>query len=341
MEAKARDFTHPSNNFDFVRIVAATCVLVGHHFVFTGQREPDFFHLHSVGTVAVLVFFSLSGYLVTKSWHADPHVLRFAARRALRIWPALAAAVIFAALVVGPLVTAIPLHVYFTHQMFLDYFSTLYLKVMYVLPGVFETNPHTLSVNGSLWTIPLEVRCYLVVAVLGLLGGMKRRSIFLLIAAASFTWYIYKNSPDLRGAVHFGRELSTYFVAGAVWYYFEGAWKKRPMLFLALVLSAAAAVQLAGWRYTALLIALPYVVVWFGSASTPFLRRAGRWGDPSYGLYLFAFPIQQTIIFFAYPRMGFMSTLLTAVAFTGVMAYASWHWIEKPALRLKPSRQPG
>ena len=327
------------NNFDFVRIVAATCVLVGHHFVFTGQGEPDFLGLHSVGTAAVLVFFSLSGYLVTKSWYADPHVLRFAARRALRIWPALAAAVVFAVLVVGPLVTVIPLGAYFTHPVLLDYFSTLYLKVKYVLPGVFETNPYPLGVNGSLWTIPLEVRCYLVVAALGLLGAMKRRSVFLLIAATYFAWYIYKSSPDLRGGVHFGREFSTYFVAGAVWYCFEDAWKKRPLLFLALILGAAATVHLSGWRYTALLIALPYVVVCFGSASTPFLRRAGRWGDPSYGLYLFAFPIQQTVIFFVYPRMGFTSTLLISIALTVGIAYASWHGIEKPALRLKPSRR--
>ena len=341
MQEKTRDFTHPSNNFDFVRIVAATCVLIGHHFVFTGQGEPTFFSLHSLGTAAVLVFFSLSGYLVTKSWHTDPNVLRFAARRVLRIWPALTLVVVFVTLVVGPLVTIVPLREYFTHSVFLDYFNTFFLQVRYVLPGVFETNPHAWTVNGSLWTIPLEVRCYLVLAVLGLLGAMKRRSIFLLIAAAYFAWYVYKSSPDLRGAVHYGRELSTYFVAGAVWYCFEGSWKKRPLLYLALVLSAAAAMQLAGWRYTALLIALPYLVLWFGSASTPFLRRAGRWGDPSYGLYLFAFPIQQSVIFFAYPQMGFISTLLTAFASTVVIAYMSWHWVEKPALRLKPSHRAG
>ena len=324
-----------------MRIVAATCVLVGHQFALTGQREPDFLHLYSVGTAAVLVFFSLSGYLVTKSWYNDSHVLRFAARRALRVWPALVVAVLFVALVVGPLVTVVPLRAYFSHPVFLDYFHTLHLKVRYVLPGVFETNPHALSVNGSLWTIPLEVRCYLVIAVLGVLGAMKKRSILLLIAAAYFAWYIYKSSPDIHVAVHYRRDLSTYFVAGAVWYCLEDAWKKRPLLFLGLVLSAATAVHLAGWRYTALLIALPYVVVWFGSASTPFVRRAGRWGDPSYGLYLFAFPIQQSVIFYAYPRMEFIYTLIAALALTATMAYISWHWIEKPVLRLKPSRRLG
>lgn len=324
-------------------MVAATCVLVGHHFALTGRPEPDFLHLYSVGTAAVMVFFALSGYLVTKSWYTDPHVLRFAARRVLRVWPAFVVVVLFVTLVLGPLVTVVPMRAYFSHHTFVDYFSTLYLKVMYTLPGVFETNPHALSVNGSLWTIPLEVRCYLVIAGLGLLGAMKKRSIFLLIAAVYFVWYIYKSSPDIHGAagVHYGRDISSYFVAGAVWCCFEAAWKKRPLLFLVLVLSAAAVVHLAGWRYTALLIALPYVVLWFGSASTPFLRRAGRWGDPSYGLYLFAFPIQQTIIFFAYPSVGFIPSMLVALAFTVVIAYASWHSVEKPALRLKPSRRSG
>lgn len=337
---QSKNYTHPANNFDFVRIVAATLVLFSHHFALTAQQEPTFFQLHSIGGMAVLVFFSLSGYLVTQSWFADPCAWRFAARRALRIWPALTLVVFLTILLLGPLVTTLPLSQYLKHGATWDYFQTLRMTVHYVLPGVFETNPYPRGVNGSLWTIPLEVRCYIVLGVLGLLGVLKRRAVLVTLAIAYFIWYVYKNSPDLRGTLHYGRELSAYFLAGAVLYCTQSAWAKRPMLWLCLILGISAMAWLAGLRYMAVLIALPYLVIWFGSASTPVLHRAGRWGDPSYGLYLFAFPIQQTVILMTYPTLGFIPSMLVSLLLTTLIAYASWHLVEKRALRFKPSRKP-
>jgi peptidoglycan/LPS O-acetylase OafA/YrhL len=102
----------------------------------------------------------------------------------------------------------------------------------------------------------------------------------------------------------------------------------------------ALAAWAAGWRYTAVLIALPPVVVFCGVQSTPVIRRFGRWGDLSYGVYLFAFPVQQTVVHFLWPRWGFAATLALAALVTAALAFASWHGVEKRALRLKPRTPP-
>lgn len=113
------------NNFDFIRIVAATLVIVGHAYALLAlPGTPEFFR-SSVSTFAVKVFFVLSGYLVVTSWLHDPSVLRFITKRALRIWPALIAVVTLSAVVIGPLVTTLPLVDYVAHPAFGRYFETI------------------------------------------------------------------------------------------------------------------------------------------------------------------------------------------------------------------------
>jgi peptidoglycan/LPS O-acetylase OafA/YrhL len=148
-----------SNNFDFVRLLAAGIVLCGHQFAVCLRPEPLSFGLITLGTLGVLIFFSISGYLVAQSWDRDPHVLRFTIKRFLRIWPGLAVVTFVAAFIVGPAVTSLSLRDYFSSSITWDYFSQFYLNIEYALPGVFERNPIS-AVNSSLWTIPIEVSWY-------------------------------------------------------------------------------------------------------------------------------------------------------------------------------------
>lgn len=78
------------------------------------------------------------------------------------------------------------------------------------------------------------------------------------------------------------------------------------------------------------------IVIWIGTRSTPILNQFGRWGDPSYGIYLIAYPVQQTIILYLWPYWGFWPTMGLASVITVALAYLSWHGIEKRALRFKP-----
>lgn len=104
-----QDSLHKQNNFDFIRVVAALCVVCSHQFALNGLREPSVLNVHSLGGFGVLLFFSISGFLVMQSWAADPNVFRFGARRFLRIWPGFAVVITLTALVLGPCISTLSL----------------------------------------------------------------------------------------------------------------------------------------------------------------------------------------------------------------------------------------
>ena len=328
-----------ANNFDAIRIFAACMVLFSHHFALTAQTEPSFFKLHTLGGMSVIAFFIISGYLVTSSWYNDSNFLRFAIRRVLRIWPALTLVVAVTAYGLGAWATDLPIKEYWLHRATFDYLGNIWMKIHYQLPGVFNQNPYASGVNGSLWTIPLEVRCYTVLAVLGLLRLLKYKYVFILLIAIYWIWFLKTSSADVTGSIKYGRELSAYFLAGAALYIFQSYWEQRPFVWACGLIFASTVLWVVEWKYTAVLVGMPYLVIYFGTRSFPFFRRFGRWGDPSYGIYLIAFPIQQTVILRTWPTLGFWSTLFLALFITTTLAYASWHGIEKQALRFKPHRR--
>ncbi|WP_287805196.1 acyltransferase family protein [Diaphorobacter sp.] len=339
LTTRSSALTDLGNNFDAIRIVAATMVLISHHYALTGQAEPSFFGIHSLGGLAVTIFFAISGYLVAGSWCRDPDVWRFGLRRFLRIWPALTVAIAITAYGLGAWATELPLSEYLAHGATSDYLRGLWMHIHFVLPGVFEHNPAPHVVNGSLWTIPIEVRCYIVLGLAGLIGLLRRRTIFLLCIAIYMVWFMARSNPDLTGITHYGRELSAFFLAGTALYMLEPSWQRRPILWSIGIASATVIAWTLGWRHTALLIGLPFSVVYLGTRATPLIRNAGRWGDPSYGIYLFAFPVQQAIISNTWPSLNFMETLALSLVATVTLAYLSWHGIEKQALKLKPNMQ--
>jgi peptidoglycan/LPS O-acetylase OafA/YrhL len=84
-------------------------------------------------------------------------------------------------------------------------------------------------------------------------------------------------------------------------------------------------------------ILIPTVTFAFGFAYSPLLNRLIRTGDYSYGIYIYAFPVQQTIASF-YPKIPIGLYLLVCSFLTFVLAILSWHLVEKYALSLKPRR---
>lgn len=145
---------------DTVRLIAAVMVIWGHSYVFTGRVVPT---LSGIGphNGGVAIFFALSGYLIAASWNHDRDLRRFAIKRALRIWPPLATVVFFTAFVLGPMVTVLPASTYFADpRPWLYVMRNLAMLPRHDLPGVFLANPYPVAVNGSLWTLPVEVACY-------------------------------------------------------------------------------------------------------------------------------------------------------------------------------------
>lgn len=168
-----------ANAFDLLRLVAAFTVLVEHSWLLVGAGFPLLPEGSgtTIGGIGLGIFFLTSGYLILDSWLADPSPHRFAARRALRIAPLFVVVVVISALVLGPLLSTLPTGAYFTDPGTWGYIgSNLSLFLMeFDLPGVFTDAPHSIAVNGSLWTIPIEVLCYLGILLLGVTGVARRR----------------------------------------------------------------------------------------------------------------------------------------------------------------------
>lgn len=326
------------NNFDGLRLVAALLVLISHQFVLLGMHEDTLAEGMTLGSVAVAMFFVMSGYLIAESWYHDPHIMRFAMRRLLRIWPALIAATVVIA-IAGAAVTSLPLHEYFGRDTRRFITFNTQLRPSYTLPGVFATNPYNpilSAVNGSWWTIPLEAKCYAYVAVLGALG--LRRRVISLVALAIIAVMYAKTLPGHPRDNAFDNLCyfyTAFFLGGVSARQFAAEIDRHRRVIAAIVAACVLAsiglhhARLAEW---ALLVP---TTLWLGKRSTPGLRSAGRFGDLSYGAYLYAYFVQQLIVRMWPTVPTFAATAGVAAVVTLLVAWCSWHAVEAPALSLK------
>jgi peptidoglycan/LPS O-acetylase OafA/YrhL len=333
---------HDRNNFDFLRVAAAFAVLLSHQYALSGRPEPMVqFVGSSWGGLGVLVFFAISGYLVAGSWQQDPHLGRFAVRRLLRIWPGLAVACLLLALVLGPLVSDLGPGAYYRSPMLREYLELLGLwQFKAQLPGVFAHNPIPGSANGSLWTIPIEVGCYLALAGVGALGLLRRTGPALVVFAGVCIWFFFFFRVGYDQPIRMTLQMGIVFFAGACCWLLRPWWQPRRLVVGAVAAALVLAAWHGGWHEAAFTLGLPVAVVAAGTASTPVLRSFGRYGDVSYGLYIFAYPVQQTVIALGQNNLSVAAGAAWATAVTLLLAFLSWHLVEKRALALKSRLAP-
>ncbi|MET4483346.1 peptidoglycan/LPS O-acetylase OafA/YrhL [Bradyrhizobium sp. F1.13.3] len=283
------------------------------------------------------MFFALSGFLVAGSLLRSKTLIAFMGLRAIRIFPALGAEVVLSALILGPLLTVLPIKEYFSDPLFARYLFNLIGHVQFVLPGVFSNNPIPNVINSQLWTIPFELLCYISLGVLAIIGAKKRRWIILASALVlEITIFIrdqpgswlWKNTPD--GHVS-GKQLVVAFLLGVALYLYRDQVRLRGWLFL---LCGASSLILLCWPFGDYVAAFPiaYVTIYIGLLNPAKLKiLAGA--DFSYGVYLYGFPIQQT-----YARLGILNVgtnLVLSLVTTAAVAALSWNLIEKPAQGLR------
>lgn len=321
------------NNFDLVRLGAALLVLFSHSFVLTGRADDEpvawlFRHFIDGGGLAVAAFFVLSGFLIAGS--AERHSMaRYARARALRIYPAYLVVIGVQTLGVGVLMTRLGVGPYLADPaVWVALARGAVFSPAMGLPGVFEANPLPLQVNGSLWTLRVEVVCYMVLAAAAWCGVLRRGWVlggvvlgYGLLGAAS-------ELPRVLPIV----ECGLYFGVGAAFW----CWRDRVVLRGRLVvLGAVALVGVAGTGMAPLVwhAVLPYVVLGAGLTRPVAVAAMRRLGDVSYGTYLFAFPIQQCLVAWLAPSPGVLAAL--AVPPTLLCAVLSRRLIEVPALRHK------
>ena len=318
------------NNFDFFRLVAATMVLVSHQFPLSGLAEPLLLPGTSFGTIAVEIFFVISGYLIAKSWSHDPHLVHFFIKRFLRLIPALLIVTLVTVFILGPLNSTLPINEYFSNKTTWQYLSNIYLDIRYGLPGVFNHNPLPNYVNGSLWSLPLEAQWYGIVAILGL-ARVIRFPIILFSIFGYLVWWEYQHLvithlPGITSLWYLGIFFSAGMVLTTV------TISKRIYFTVALICLVLFALD---YWFFANVIFLPMSVIYFGTQDFSLIGNWGKWGDISYGTYLFAFPVQQSVVNFLGLSTPFLALLGISLLATYFLAYCSWRWIESPALKLK------
>lgn len=335
---------HRDNNFDALRIVAALMVVIGHVYILSGRADDEplvrFTGIGGFGELGVSIFFAISGFLVASS-HARLASLRaYLLNRCLRILPGLAAATLLSALVLGPLVTTLDAGAYFGRAQTWLYpiRNTLLYPVTYALPGVFETNPYPEAVNGSLWTLRLEFSLYLILPLLAAMRLFNRPGLAL-AAAGTLAAYIavLLLGPRLPPIALVGMRNSYLFLAGAALVAWRDAIAPQRLAVLiptvALVLLGAAFERAAAFVAVPL---LPLAVIGLGLHPVRGLSGPPRFGDLSYGIYIYAFPIQQTLMH-AFGPAGLSLAAFAALTLAAVLplAAASWWLVERPALRWK------
>jgi len=301
-------------NFDLMRLLAALLVVVSHTFPLSGQPPLRIAGVEDLGALGVSIFFVISGYLVTGSYQRDPKA--YLAKRLLRIEPGLIASLVVTVIALSFFTTA-SAEAYWPRALLYVVRNALLYPATYDLPGVFETLPVARAVNGVLWTLRLEFTLYLIVMlirarlalVLALAGGCAL--VWLGMTLAQPDW----PQDRLTRIAFLGARNGLLFFAGSA--LFLTRWK-TPLWLGGL---SVAAFPILGP------LALPTAVMG--------LMRPGKLpADLSYGVYIYAFPVQQLLA--AYGRLDVITAILVVLPFAAL----SWFLVERPAMKLKPKDRP-
>jgi peptidoglycan/LPS O-acetylase OafA/YrhL len=337
----ATSFRGPS--FDLIRLTAATVVLLYHcRGIEYPNIEIDPLFRYSDGFVqfgllAVLVFFAISGFLVTPGLMRSGNVIEYSVHRVVRIFPALIVVVLFSMVLLGPSLTRSSLSSYFSDpSLYLYAKNALTLTTRY-LPGVTYEDGRPVLINGALWTLHFEVLSYVALALMSVLNLLHRRGLFLILCGVSYAIYVVINLAPTTATVLPERfvifiGLFVYFAVGAALYIF----RDRIPFSIALAFVAFVAVMIAlpyGVGAIFLPFCLPYIVIVCGLSILPGQSLLKR--DLSYGVYLIHAPILAafSLIFPGVHIWWVAAVIVFCIAL--FLSYLSWTFIEGPALKQK------
>jgi peptidoglycan/LPS O-acetylase OafA/YrhL len=328
------------NNFDLLRLLAALSVIFSHAFLLAeNSQDHDPLMLLTggqaiLGLAGVFVFFTISGYLISQSFEAPPSPFVFLAKRGLRIFPGLFGCLLVCVFAIGPLLTTLPVGEYLaTPETYLFLLRNAVLDIEYNrLPGVvFWPGNIGGIVDGPLWSLPCEALLYLMLFGLGVCRLLTLPVTLLLLAGGIVCLWL-----DTAGET-FGSTLWLlgFFAAGMCLYRLRDLGPKLFAWYWAVLALIGLAFSIPARLF---LVAFPlfgsYLVIYLALNRRLPVVRAARFGDLSYGLYIYGWPVEQCVIYFS---SGYFSggaapwwvVFLIAAPVTAAVAFLSWHLIEK------------
>lgn len=339
----SQDDSPRNNNFNIIRFAAAFLVIYGHMSALMGSWAFTLFS-QAVSTIAVKIFFVISGYLVTKSLLSDTNFGRYMIRRCFRLFPALIVLVLVSAFIIGPIFSYLSPSEYFSHPHTYRYLLNIVLHPEYSLPGVFTDYVYPNAVNGSLWILPVEFLMYLILpAVMFIFKKLRceKTGIIICMLGSLTLSILYIKFFRSSSFVVWGSDLFSmlplipFFFAGCLFTFPE--FRKMLNLQFAIMLALVASVARVGEAFSEIIvfITVPYLTLSFALSEKPIFSAWFKHCDFSYGIFLWGFPIQQ-ILNAKLARFGLSDFKMAIISFavTLIPAILSWYLIEKPTQRL-------
>jgi len=335
--------------FDYLRLGLSISVVCMHSAITSKGVEADIAlwmsPLRPLIRMTLPMFFALSGFLVAGSLFRSTSLVQFLGLRVIRIYPALIIEVVLSALLLGPLLTTVPLASYFESPVFGLYLMNVTGDIHYFLPGVFENNPYPNIVNAQLWTVPVELGCYISLSALTIVGVKKRFWIAPAVTLIMMLGYFLARLIKFHGQLPFivggisGFLLVVCFVCGVSLYVYRD---RLPWSRSLCAISGIAAMLLVGVVPYGEYIVVPvasYFTVCLGATNVRKLSIL-KGADYSYGIFLYGFVIQQTVVFLCPWARECWVNILLCVPLAAAVAALSWHLIEKPTLKLRRYLKP-
>lgn len=332
------------NNLRIVRLVAASAVIFSHSFIVNFgigaiAREPlRALTGISCGELAVNIFFIASGFLIGRSLMRGRDPIDFVVSRLLRIYPGLICAVLAMGLLLGPMVSELGINAYFRDQWlyrFIAFNATMFSPWRFTpgLPGTFAHLPYPGVVNASLWSLPWELWMYASLLGLYLIRGLGRAyPVILCVIALAYATMVL-NFWEMDRFLALGIRLLAIFHAGVAAY----RYRKRIILSWPMLIGLSIVMILVSFvTQSALLLPvwLAYAVLFIAYNPRLVFERWCNGPDYSYGIYIYAYAVQQTLVWQFGPMAVFPSFMLSW-GLTMPLALLSWHFVEKPALNFK------
>lgn len=352
-------YSYKENSFNIVRLLLAISVIYSHCYPLMGINAGDGDILErltkgqlSFGSLAVYCFFIISGFLITQSMMNSKNFLQYIIKRLLRIFPAFFSALIFSAFIIGPIVSNFTFNEYFSMVNITEPIKFIWKNLTMNIFGyswgfldAFNNTPFPGSVNGSMWTLKHEVACYIVVMLLSYFYIFRNRLIMLFLAiltsaltilnlicgyklfSLSENFWIISDAQYNSFII-----LFCFFIMGSLIYVFKDKIIINYRFLLLATIIMIFSCKAGNLKIISLFV-LPYLLI--GICIITNIKSITKYGDFSYGMYIYAFPIQQTIVYFWADTINLFTYCIFSIVITFIISIISWNFIEKPALSLK------
>jgi peptidoglycan/LPS O-acetylase OafA/YrhL len=348
-----------NNSFDIARFILAIAVIFSHSFVLLlgqGHGEDPLVKLTnnqiSFGSFAVNCFFVISGFLITQSLLTGSSYTQYFKNRILRIIPAFFFSLFLVAFVAGPLTTNLGLKEYLAvdenspYQFIVKNLSFNFFGYAWSIEDVFSSVPFPGSANGSMWTLKHELALYLILPLCSLFLILSIKRIMLVLTffisglsvlSILFKYQLLNLVGDYYWVISVNEysnfiKLAPYFLFGSLFYLYKDKLIIHKRLILLCFIVILVALK-AGLLNVFLIFTLPYIILTICVKYKTSQFR--KYGDFSYGLYIYAFPIQQLLVYYFFDKLNVATFFILSTIFTLLISFFSWHFIEKKALSFK------